>query len=129
MPVAFFGFARFTETSAGNILNNSFVNCIMIIYNVTVSIDNRVAEEWLQWMKEVHIPEVMATTYFIKYQIARVMEDEDHGGTSFAIQYTARNMDDLMEYQRDHATTLQAKHAERYKDLYVAFRTVLEVID
>ena len=101
----------------------------MIIYNVTVSIENASAEEWLQWMKEVHIPEVMATTYFLKYQIAKVMENEDHGGTSYAIQYTARNLEDLMEYQRNHAQELQAKHAERYKDRYVAFRTVLEVID
>ena len=101
----------------------------MILYNVTINIDSRVAEEWLQWMKEVHIPEVMATTYFIKNQIARVLGDEESGGVTYAIQYTARNMEDLMEYQRLHAPTLQAKHTERYKDRYVAFRTVLEIID
>ena len=101
----------------------------MIIYNVTVNIDNSVAEEWLQWMREVHIPEVMASTYFIKSQIARVMGDEESGGVTYAIQYTARNMDDLMEYQRNHAPALQAKHSERYKDRYVAFRTMLEVIE
>ena len=100
----------------------------MILYNVTVNIDNRVAEEWLQWMKEVHIPEVMATTYFIKNQIARVMNEEENGGTTYAIQYTARNMEDLLEYQREHGPALQAKHSERYKDQYVAFRTVLEII-
>lgn len=103
--------------------------CCMIIYNVTVNIDNSVAEEWLQWMKEVHIPEIMATTFFIKSQIARVMGDEDSGGKTYAIQYTARNMEDLMEYQRDHAPALQAKHTARYQDRYVAFRTVLEVIE
>lgn len=101
----------------------------MILYNVTVSIENTVADEWLKWMKEVHIPEVMATTYFVKNQIARVMEDEEHGGTTYAIQYYARNMEDLMEYQRNHAPALQAKHTERYKDRFVAFRTVLEIID
>ena len=101
----------------------------MIIYNVTVSIENSVAEEWLQWMKEVHIPEVMATTYFIKNQIARVMEDEDNGGKTYAIQYTARNMEDLLEYQRDFAPALQAKHSERYANQYVSFRTVLEIIN
>lgn len=101
----------------------------MILYNVTVSIENTVADEWLKWMKEVHIPEVMATTYFVKNQIARVMEDEEHGGTTYAIQYYARNMEDLMEYQRNRAPALQAKHTERYKDRFVAFRTVLEIID
>ena len=101
----------------------------MILYNVTINIDNSVAEEWLQWMKEVHIPEIMATTFFIKNQIARVMEDEDNGGTTYAVQYTARNMEDLLEYQREHAPALQAKHSERYKDSFVAFRSVLELID
>jgi len=101
----------------------------MILYNVTVNIDNAIAEEWLQWMKEVHIPEVMATTYFIKNQIARMVDEEDNGGTTYAIQYFARNMEDLLEYQRDYAPALQAKHTERYKDRYVAFRSVLEILD
>jgi len=30
----------------------------MILYNVTVSIDPEIAEEWLTWMREVHIPDV-----------------------------------------------------------------------
>ena len=28
----------------------------MILYNITVSIDYNVHQEWLIWMKEVHIP-------------------------------------------------------------------------
>ena len=100
----------------------------MILYNVTVSVENTVAEEWLQWMKEVHIPEVMATTYFIKNQIARMVDEEDNGGTTYAIQYFARNMEDLLEYQRDHAPALQAKTANRYGEKALAFRSILEVI-
>ncbi|MDX5346077.1 MAG: DUF4286 family protein [Hymenobacteraceae bacterium] len=101
----------------------------MILYNVTVNIENSVAAEWLQWMQEVHIPEVMATGFFLKNQIARVLGDEDTGGITYAIQYTARNMDDLLEYNRKHAPALQAKHTERYRDRFVAFRTVLEVVE
>ncbi len=36
----------------------------MIIYNVTVKIDNDVVAEWLNWMQTVHIPDVMQTGYF-----------------------------------------------------------------
>ena len=32
---------------------------MQVIYNVTVSVDYDVAEHWLEWMKEEHIPEVM----------------------------------------------------------------------
>ena len=37
----------------------------MILYNVTVSIDVKKADEWLHWMRTKHIPDVMATSCFI----------------------------------------------------------------
>lgn len=101
----------------------------MILYNVTTNVDNAVAAEWLQWMQETHIPEIMATTYFIKFQIARVLEDEDNGGTTYAVQYFARHMQDLQEFHREHAPALQTKMQERYAGRYASFMTVLEVVD
>ena len=102
----------------------------MLLYNVTISIDNAVADDWLQWMKETHIPEVMATTYFVKYQIVKMLSEEaDTGGTTYAVQYYCRNMADLEEYQRDFAPALQAKVSERYAGQYVVFRSLLEVIE
>lgn len=100
----------------------------MILYNVTVSIDNTVADEWLQWMKEVHIPEVMETGYFLANQICRVMEDEDTGGTTYAVQYTCRSVKDLQEYQREYSPALQQKVNDRYAGRYAAFRTMLEIV-
>jgi hypothetical protein len=46
----------------------------MILYNVTVSIDESVEKEWLQWMKEVHIPDVMNTGLFVSSKICRRRE-------------------------------------------------------
>ena len=99
----------------------------MIIYNITVSIDHEVQEEWLQWMKEVHIPDVMSTGLFIENKILRVLNVDDTGAT-FSIQYTALNMQDYERYQQEHAPRLQAEHTSRYKDRFVAFRTLLEVV-
>jgi hypothetical protein len=100
----------------------------MIIYNVTVNIDNSVAAEWLDWMKSTHIPEVMATGYFLNNQIARLLHEEDNGGITYAVQYTCRNLEDLEEYQREHAPELQAKVSERYGDKFLAFRSLLEIV-
>lgn len=99
----------------------------MIIYNVTVNIDNDVHDDWLSWMKEVHIPEVMATGYFLENKICKVLVNEEQGIT-YSIQYTCANMKDLEDYQREKAPELQKKHSDRYKDKFVAFRTLLEVI-
>jgi hypothetical protein len=99
----------------------------MIIYNVTINIDNDVRDEWIQWMKDVHIPEVMGTGHFTEYKMCRVMVDEE-SGTTYSIQYTCANMKELEAYQKDHAPKLQQKTRERYEGKFVAFRTLLEVI-
>ncbi|MEQ9302638.1 MAG: DUF4286 family protein, partial [Marinoscillum sp.] len=36
----------------------------MILYNITVNVQEGVQEDWLNWMKAVHIPEVMQTGCF-----------------------------------------------------------------
>jgi len=100
----------------------------MILYNETVNIDNTVAEEWLQWIKEVHIPDVMGTGYFLRNQICRLMDEVDNGGTTYAVQYTCRSLQDLEEYQRDHAPEIQERHMKRYEGKYVIFSTLLEVV-
>lgn len=100
----------------------------MILYNLTINIDNSVAEDWLHWMTEEHIPEVMATGYFLKNQIGRLLDEINNGGTTYAVQYICRNLEDLEEYQRDHAPKLQAKHAERYQDKFVLFVSLLEIV-
>ena len=45
----------------------------MIIYNVTVSVEESIKTDWLDWMKTEHIPEVMATGVFAKAQIPLIM--------------------------------------------------------
>jgi hypothetical protein len=51
----------------------------MILYNVTVSIDPAIHEEWLEWMKVKHIPDVMNTGCFIEARISRVHGEEENG--------------------------------------------------
>lgn len=100
----------------------------MILYNETISVDNAVADEWLQWIQEVHIPAVMGTGYFLNNQIARLMHEVANNGTTYAVQYTCRSLSDLEEYQRDHAEPIEARHHSRYEGKYVVFRSMLEVV-
>ena len=99
----------------------------MIIYNVTVSVEESIKTDWLNWMKTEHIPEVMAAAVFTKAQINRVIVQGDSNNT-FAIAYTCPSMKDLHQYQVKFAPDLQQKHAARYGDKAVAFRTLMEVI-
>ncbi len=99
----------------------------MIIYNVTVNIENDVREEWLTWMKSKHIPDVISTGYFIDHKICKVLVDEEQG-TTYSIQYSCESHEKLQEYQKLHAPRLQKEVADKYANKFVAFRTLLEVI-
>ena len=100
----------------------------MIIYNVTVSIDEDVHDEWLTWMREVHIPDVMKTELFIESKISRILAEEE-GGKSYSIMYLCKDMATLEYYQENHAPALQKDHTSRYAGKFAAFRTLLEVKD
>ena len=100
----------------------------MIIYNVTVSVEESIKSDWIEWMKEVHIPEVMAVGIFTKSQLNRVVVHGDSDNT-FSIAYTCSNMKDLHQYQIKFAPELQKRHVARYGDKVVAFRTIMQVIE
>ena len=100
----------------------------MILYNITVSIDPAISEDWLDWMRKQHIPDVMATGCFIESRISRVHGEED-GGMTFAITYLSPSQEKLDEYREVHAPRLQKDHSVRYEGRFAAFRTFLSVIE
>ena len=99
----------------------------MILYNVTSSIEPSVAEEWLDYMRATHIPEVMATGFFLKSQLCRLLNEEE-GGITYAAQYYCLNVEQLEEYQVLCAPALRADLEAHFAGKYVSFRTVLEVV-
>lgn len=100
----------------------------MFIYNVTVNINDDIQAEWVRWMKEVHIPDVLKTGCFIDSQMVKVLYVNDEGHT-YSIQYKFLEMGDLEKYQKEFAPALQAEHTEKFKDKFAAFRTILQMID
>jgi hypothetical protein len=97
-----------------------------VIYNVTVNVDHDVKDEWLKWMKEFHIPEVLETGLFLEAKLSKILA-ESSGGESFSIQYLLNNMDDYEIYKKEHAPRLQQEHHKKWADKSVAFRTLLNV--
>jgi hypothetical protein len=98
----------------------------MIIYNVTVNINQEVHQDWLQWMKETHIPQVMSTGCFVDSRMMRLSDPQPEEGVTYAIQYRAENMEKYSEYSENYAPALQEDHSKRYQNQFVAFRTILE---
>lgn len=100
----------------------------MYIYNVTLNVASDVHEQWLDWMKKKHIPDVMKTGCFLENRILKVLYVEDEGHT-YSVQYSFSEMSDIERYQREFAQALQAEHKALFGEKYAAFRTLLQVVD
>jgi hypothetical protein len=100
----------------------------MLVYNVTVKIEHSVAEDWLDYMRNKHIADVLKTGCFSHARLTKMQHQEDDGAT-YAIQYTLPTQFALDEYMSKHAPALQKEHNDRYEGKYVSFRSVLEIID
>jgi hypothetical protein len=99
----------------------------MIIYNVTMAVDLTIHDEWIVWMVNEHMPEVLATGKFVDVKMYRVLLEKEDSIT-YSVQYFAENLSQVQLYLAENAHELQAKHQQKYADKVVAFRTVLEEI-
>lgn len=100
----------------------------MIIYNVTINIDDSVHDKWLAWMMEKHIPEMMETGKFFKAKIVKVLVVEEMGGTTYSIQYFTENKDTLEAYYKEDAPRMREEGQRLFGDKMLAFRTELELL-
>lgn len=100
----------------------------MYIYNVTVHVEPKVENDWLEWMKEVHLPEMIATGKFIEAKLFKVITDQNQGGVSYATQYLCNSVVEYKAYLKENAATLQQKASDRFGNTILAFRTQLEEI-
>lgn len=100
----------------------------MYIYNVTINVDESIHDEWMKWMSDIHIPEVLATGKFIKALLSQVMVREDMGGITYSVQYTCKSSDLLMKYYEQDAPRLRNELQKKFPDKFGAFRTELKIV-
>lgn len=100
----------------------------MILYNVTTSLEPSIANEWVAYMREHHMAEVVGTGCFIKSTLLRLLNEED-GGVTYAAQYFSVSLEQLEAYQQHFAPALRQEMDEKFAGKYHSFRTTLEVVE
>lgn len=99
----------------------------MVIYSVTIGIDASVEAEWLDWMKRVHVPDVLRTGCFHDCGIYRVLESAGETAT-YVMQYQCRSLDEYHRYRDNFAPALQKDHTDRFAGRFRGSRQLLEQV-
>lgn len=100
----------------------------MVVYNVTVNIDEDVHNSWVEYMRKEHIPDVLKTGCFKQARFTKVVVKEEQGHT-YSVQYLCESVDVLQRYADEFAPALQKEHKDKFEGKFAAFRTMLEVVE
>ena len=101
----------------------------MIIYNVTVKVNWPIHDDWLKWMMDIHIPEVIGTGCFEKHQLVRLLEIDEAEGPTYSVQYYATTRTKYDEYIQLYSASLRQKSIALWGDQFIAFRTIMEIVN
>ncbi|MEO6734321.1 MAG: DUF4286 family protein [Ferruginibacter sp.] len=101
----------------------------MIIYNVTIKVDSSIQNEWLAWLKENHVPEILETRCFTNANIMRLLETDDTEGPTYAIQYLAKSMAMYELYIEKFADIMRQKSFDKWGNQFISFRSVMQVVN
>ena len=99
----------------------------MFLYRVDVTIEAGIQQEWEQWMKNKHIPDVLACGVFTKHQF--LSEPIKNDKISYTILYYCTSMDSLNNYLTSIAPTLQREHTDKFEGHFTAKRAILQNVN
>lgn len=100
----------------------------MHLYNVTVNIEKKHADRWLEWMKNEHIPQMLSTGKFTHARMCKVLAEPQDEHPTYAVQYAAENYEDILKYYREDAQRLRGETIKHFSDKLIAIRTELEQV-
>jgi len=100
----------------------------MLIYNITFLVADKVSDQWVQWVNNSHIPEMVASGYFTEPRLAKVLSDHGQGGTSYSVQYHVADMQELGAWHRKFGSAMERNCASLFGEDVLLFTTVLELI-
>ena len=99
----------------------------MIIYKVDITIEAGIELEWFDWMKRVHVPDVVRTGCFSECRIFKVIES-DGADASYVLQYHCRSLAEYHRYRDSFAPALQKDHTTRFAGRFRGARQLLEEV-
>ena len=100
----------------------------MFIYNVTIKLDHSIHTEWVHWMKEKHIPDVMQSGCFTGYKFVRLLDIEETEGVTYATQYFAETKEDYDRYISFFASSLRNDSIKQWGNKFIGFRTLMKEV-
>ena len=95
----------------------------MLIYEITVNVSAELIEDYEKYMRQQHIPDLLATEYFVKAYFTRSTENR------YRIQYHVHNQKALDDYLEKDAPRLREDFNSHFPEGIEVFRENWEILE
>lgn len=99
----------------------------MLLFNVTVIIEEASATEWLEWMKATHIPQLMEKDCFVSHRFLKIV-DSPNEGLSYCVQFIAEDAAKHQTFLDLYEQEFTAEMYIKYPNKLVTFSTLMEFV-
>ena len=94
----------------------------MLTYQVKIKVDLSIEEEWLEWMKTKHVPDVIGTGLIRSFQILKPESEEQ----LYLFHYHFETQEDYETYKSDFAPVLKGHPKEKFPNQFTAERAIFK---
>lgn len=98
----------------------------MMVYEVRVSLDPAVVDDWLAWIGP-HMQQVVDTGCFTSAALERVIDPPDDR-PAYRVRYHGGTQADLERYLNEHAPELREEGLQRFGSAMTTARCVTDVL-
>jgi hypothetical protein len=99
----------------------------MIVYTLTANVDEDIANEWLQWMKDEVIHFVQETQLTIKYKVFKVLNDNE--GVTYTFQFFFKDAFVYKLFLTEHHKHFSSMLGKYSHPKVAYFNTLLQLIE
>ena len=71
----------------------------------------------------------MATGFFMEYKFYRLLDQDELDGITYIVQYFTSSMDNYNKYIQQSAPLLRQKTSDKWGDKFIAFRTIMQLVN
>ncbi|WP_207422065.1 DUF4286 family protein [Desertivirga brevis] len=100
----------------------------MVLFNITIIIDDSINDEWLRWINEEFIPEAMSSNLIASKRLLKVL-DSPNEGITYCLQFVLDTIASYQSFQQNQFASLMNKHSINFNNKFVSFNTLMEFID
>ena len=99
----------------------------MILYNSTISLEESIAKQWVEWVKAYYFPKVAKTGKAIECKLCKIRGHEPLEIT-YSVQVIFENDSSLDDFNSNEGEHINIEMARLFGGKYAHFNTVLEII-